>query len=237
MAISDAGACKRIDGIYKHLSEPGQRSREIQALRDEQISDKMRQALDILADAEQRLIERKGLFAADLYEHVRSQISDLKHLLLREAQVRVGFAYSDISSGAVQKAYNCYILLGYPEQKAWMTVAAGLINVKGYGFAAQCYGNAGKPELAGRLFSKLGKFQQAGWYFEMAKQYKRAAVQYKKGQYFDKAGDCYSQVGDNYSAVKMWKKAGTLKSKNLGEQLIDKYSRKPKDSAGLEKNS
>jgi hypothetical protein len=25
----------------------------------------------------------------------------------------------------------------------------------------------------------------------------------------------------------MWKKAGTLKSKNLGEQLIDKFSRKP----------
>lgn len=231
MAISDASACKKIDAIYKIYREAEHRKRELITLRAEQVSPTIAEAIERLIDAEQKLLEKKGIFAADLYEHVRSKISNLKHLLLHEAQTRAGFAYTNISSGSVQKAVNCYILLGYSDMKAWFTVAEGLVKVKGFGFAAQCYNNAGKPEVAARMFAKQGKFQEAGWYFELAKQFKHAAVQYKKGKYFDKAGDCYKEANEMHSAVMLWKKAGTLDRKDIGTQLIEKYSAKKKKSA------
>lgn len=174
--------------------------------------------IDGFINSERLLVRKKGLDAAEVLQQFMQFLPELVWLYEYQAFLYSRYAYHDISSGAIQKAHDIYTQhLGWRPEDSWFRIATVLKKYKGYGFAAQAYENAGKPELAARMLKAQKKFQQAAWYFEKAGFWKDAAILYRRERYDDKAGECFARHGDLRSAVKCWKKAGTLEQHNIGK--------------------
>jgi tetratricopeptide (TPR) repeat protein len=178
--------------------------------------------------AEELLVKKKGMAAADLYGEIGSKAGDPRWLLERQAKTYAKYAYFDIGSGPIHKAFAIFTTkLDEEPEKAWKKIADVLKNMKGWGYAGQCYANAGMPGTAARMFEKtLKEPQRAAFYYEKAEEWLSAARMYKKAKLFDKAGNCYAQGGLLKNAVKLWKKAGTLEKHNIGEQTMENILRK-----------
>ena len=179
-------------------------------------------------DAEELLIKKKGMAAADLYGEIASRADDPKWLLERQAKTYAKYAYFDIGRGPINKAFEIFTQkLDEEPERAWRKIADVLKNMKGWGYAAQCYANAGMPGTAARMFEKtLKEPQRAAFYYEQAHEWLPAARMYKKAKLHDKAGVCYANAGLLKNAVKMWKIAGTLEKHNIGEQTMENIMRK-----------
>ncbi len=179
--------------------------------------------IDGFIRSENLLIRKKGLDAADLLASLERFIPEQVWLLEYRAYLYSRYAYHHIASGAIQKSYDIYTQrLGWKDSDAWRRIARILKDHKGFGFAAQCYANAGSPDTAARMLKRAKKFQQAGWYFEQAGLWRDAALCYRREKLYDKAGDCFAQHGDLRSAFRSWKKAGTLDKHNVGDALWKK---------------
>jgi tetratricopeptide (TPR) repeat protein len=178
--------------------------------------------------AEELLIRKKGFQAAKVYEEISVKTGEPRWLMDRLARTLAKYAYFDIGSGPIDKAHAIFTQkLGEDPLKAWKTIADILKRVKGWGYAAQCYANAEMPGTAARMFEKqLKDSQRAAWYYEQAEEWLHAARMYKKSKLHDKAGICYMKAGMMKMAVKQWKKAGTLKKHNIGEQMMEQIFRK-----------
>ncbi|MFC1742104.1 hypothetical protein ACFL3V_06220 [Nanoarchaeota archaeon] len=178
--------------------------------------------------AEELLVRKKGMLAADLYGEIALRCGDPKWLLERQAKTYAKYAYFDIGSGPINKAFVIFTQkLDDEPERAWKKIADVLKGMKGWGYAAQCYANAGMPGTAARMFEKtLKEPQRAAFYYEQAKEWLPAARMYKKAKMHDKAGVCYAGGGLLKNAVKMWKKAGTLEKHNVGEQTMENIMRK-----------
>jgi tetratricopeptide (TPR) repeat protein len=172
--------------------------------------------------AEELLISKKGMAAADLYGEIAKWTGEPHWLVERQAKTLAKYAYHDIGSGPIDKAFQIYTQkLGVEPEKAWKKIGDILKNSKGFGFAAQCYANAGQAAAAGKMFEKQTKDpQRAAWYYEQSEQWLKAARAYKKAKLHDKAGECYAHAGLMKMAVQQWKKAGTLEKHNVGEQTL-----------------
>jgi tetratricopeptide (TPR) repeat protein len=172
--------------------------------------------------AEKLLTLKKGLDAADLYGEIASRAGDPRWLLERQAKTYAKYAYSNIGSGPIDKAFRILTeKVGVEEDKAWKKLGDLLKNSKGFGYAAQCYANAGKGVTAGKMFEKQIKDpHRAAWYYEQSEEWLKAARMYKKQKLHDKSGECYEKAGMMKLAVKEWKKAGTLAKHNIGEQTL-----------------
>ena len=149
-------------------------------------------------------------------------------LVERQARTLAKYAYQDIGSGPIEKAHVLFTQkLGEDPEKAWKKIADILKRMKGWGYAAQCYANAGMEGTAARMFEKqLKDGQRAAFYYEENEEFVRAARMYKKSKLHDKAGSCYLKAGMMKLAVQQWKKAGTLKQHNVGEQVMERILRK-----------
>ena len=178
--------------------------------------------------AEEYLIKKKGFKAAKVYEDICAKTGEPRWLLDRLARTLAKYAYQDIGSGPIDKAHSIFTQkLGVDPEKAWKRIADILKRVRGYGYAAQCYANADMPGTAARMFEKqLKQPPKAAWYYEQAGEWLPAARMYKKSKLHDKAGECYVKAGMLKMAVKQWKKAGTLKKHNIGEQVMEQIMRK-----------
>lgn len=174
--------------------------------------------------AEELLVKKRGFAAAKVYEDIASQAGDPKWLIDRQARTLAKYAYQDIGSGPVEKAHRLMTeKLGDDPEKAWKKIADILKRMKGWGYAAQCYANAGMAGTAARMFEKqLNDGQRAAFYYEQNEEFVRAARMYKKAKLYDKAGECYAKGGLLKNAVQLWKKAGTLEKHNIGEQTLQK---------------
>ena len=179
-------------------------------------------------EAEEQLIKKKGFRAAKIYEEIASQTGDPKWLLERTAKTLAKYAYQDIGSGPIEKAHAIFTQkLDVDPEKAWKTIADILKRVKGWGYSAQCYANAGLPGTSARMFEKqLKDPQRAAWYYEQAEEFIHAARMYKKARLFDKAGTCYLKAGMMKMAVEQWKRAGTLEQHDIGPQVMEQILRK-----------
>ncbi len=183
--------------------------------------------VDHFIKASQLLDRRKGLDAADLLENIHRYVPEQVWLLEYQAYLYSRYAYHNIASGAIQKAHSIFTdRLNWKEEDAWFRIATTLKKHKGYGFAAQCYANAGKPDAAARMLKRQKKLQQAAWYFEQAGEWKQAALLYRRDKYHDKAGECFARHGDLKSAALQWKKAGTLEKHNIGKDVYKRMMRK-----------
>lgn len=172
--------------------------------------------------AEKYLIKKNGLRVAKIYESIASRSNNPAWLVERMAKTLAKYAYHDMGSGPVQLAHDIYTQrLGVEPEKAWKKIADILKRGKGFGYAAQCYANAGMEGTAARMFEKLKQKDRAGWYYEQNGEYVRAARVYKSAKLHDKAGTNYAKAGMMKLAVKQWKKAGTLKDHNIGEQVME----------------
>jgi tetratricopeptide (TPR) repeat protein len=178
--------------------------------------------------AEELLVKKKGMMAAELYGEIASRVGEPRWLLERQAKTYAKYAYFDIGRGPIDKAFSIFTQkLDDEPEKAWKKIADVLKNMKGWGYAAQCYANAGMPGTAARMFEKtLKEPQRAAFYYEQAEEWLPAARMYKKAKLHDKAGVCYANAGLLKNAVKMWKIAGTLERHNVGEQTIQNIMRK-----------
>ena len=172
--------------------------------------------------AEGLLVSKKGMLASDIYADIARHIGNPRWLIERQARTLAKYAYYDIGSGPIQKSFDIYTeKLGVPPDKAWKRIGDILKSSKGYGYAAQCYANAGQASSAGKMFEKQTKdSQRAAWYYEQAEEWLKAARAYKKAKLHDKAGECYSKAGMMKMAVQQWKKAGTLEKHNIGAQTL-----------------
>ncbi len=178
--------------------------------------------------AEEALIKKKGIRAAKIYEDVAAKTDDPKWLIDRQARTLAKYAYFDIGSGPIEKAHALFTQkLDLEPEKAWKKIADILKQMKGWGYAAQCYANADLPGTAARMFEKqLKQPQKAAWYYEKAEEWLPAARMYKKSRLHDKAGQCYAKAKMLKMAVQQWKKAGTLEKYNIGEQTMSNIMRK-----------
>ncbi|MBW2964280.1 soluble NSF attachment family protein [Candidatus Woesearchaeota archaeon] len=178
--------------------------------------------------AEQLLIRKKGMLAAQLYGEIAYRFGEPSWLLERQAKTYAKYAYTDIGSGPINKAFDIYTQkLGVDEEKAWKKIGDILTAMKGFGYAAQCYANAGQAKKSGKIFEKNTKDpQRAGFYYEQAEEWLPAARAYKKAKLHDKAGECYAKAGYLKLAVQQWKKAGTLERHNVGPQTMENILRK-----------
>ena len=175
--------------------------------------------LDMFINHERLLGRKKGLDAADILTTIQNFIPEQVWLIEYQAYLYSRYAYHDIASGAIQKAHDIFTQrLNWKDEDAWFRIGTILKKHRGYGFAAQCFTNAGRPEVAARMLKSQKKFQQAGWYFEQARLWKEAALAYRRDKLFDKAGDCFAEHGDMRSAVRCWKQAGTLEKHNIGRE-------------------
>ena len=172
--------------------------------------------------AEKLLTLKRGLDAAEMYGEIASRCGDPKWLLERQAKTYAKYAYSNIGSGPIDKAFRILTeKVGVEEDKAWKKLGDLLKNSKGFGYAAQCYANAGKGATAGKMFEKQIKDpHRAAWYYEQSDEWLKAARMYKKQKLHDKAGECYEKAGMMKLAVKEWKNAGTLEKHNIGAQTL-----------------
>ncbi|MBW2967423.1 hypothetical protein KY362_02970 [Candidatus Woesearchaeota archaeon] len=172
--------------------------------------------------AEELLIKKKGFAAARVYEEIAVQAGEPRWLLDRLARTLAKYAYQDIGSGPIEKSHAIFTQkLGEDPEKAWKKIADILKRMKGWGYAAQCYANAGMAGTAARMFEKqLKDGQRAAFYYEENEEFVRAARMYKKAKLYDKAGECYAKGGLLKNAVQLWKKAGTLEKHNIGEQTL-----------------
>jgi len=170
--------------------------------------------------AEELLIRKQGMDAAEKYSYIASLTGEPKWLIERQAKTLTKYAYTDIGSGPLNKAFDIYTQrLNMAPEKAWKKIAEVLKSAKGYGYAAQCYANAGMPDAAGKMLQRDAKDpQRAAWYFEQAGEWMKAARLYNKAKLPDKAGECFEKAGEMKHAVKQWKKAGTLEKHNVGKQ-------------------
>jgi tetratricopeptide (TPR) repeat protein len=174
--------------------------------------------------AEDFLIRKRGIRAADIYGEIAEKTAHPGWLVERQAATLARYAYFDIGSGPINRSFDIYTQkLGVEPEKAWKKIADILKRVKGYGYAAQCYANAGMPGTAARMFEKqLKQSEKAAWYYEQAGEWLQAARMYKKSKLHDKAGNCYAQAGMMKLAVKEWKKAGTLLQHNVTESAMQR---------------
>ncbi len=178
-------------------------------------------------DASNLLARKKGIEAADRIAPLHSFIPDQVWLHEYQAHLYARYAYNNISSGAINKSFNILTEnLNWKPENAWQKIAITLKKHKGFGFAAQCYANAGKPEIAARMLKSKKMLQQAGWYFEQAAFWKDAAMCYRRDKYFDKAGVCFEKSGDLKSAARCFKKAGTLEAHNISKEQYKKIIKK-----------
>ncbi len=169
--------------------------------------------------AEELLIKKNGMLAAEVYADISLKTCEPRWLIERQAKTYAKYAYYDIGSGPLNKSFEIYTTkLNVSPEKAWKKIADILKTVKGYGYAAQCYANAGMSDAAGKMLAKQNDPQRAAWYFEQAEQWVKAAAKYKKAKLPDKAGTCYEKAGHMKQAVQQWKKAGTLEQHNIGKQ-------------------
>ena len=183
--------------------------------------------IDGFIRSENFLIRKKGLNAADAIESLYRYIPEQAWLLEYQAYLYSRYAYHHIASGAIQKAHSIYTQrLNWKDPDAWRRIADILKKHKGWGFAAQCYANAGKPDVAARMLKRNKKLQQAGWYFEQAESWKDAALCYRKDKLYDKAGECFAKQGDLKTALRCWKKAGSLERHNIGKETWKKVMSK-----------
>jgi tetratricopeptide (TPR) repeat protein len=173
--------------------------------------------IDEFISAEELLIKKDGLAAAQIYGRL-ANLLDIDWLLERQARTIAKYAYQDIGSGTLNKAHQIYVQLGVADDTAWKKIADILKTAKGYGYAAQCYLQAGKPQLAAKMCRKAGDLNRAALYFEKSSEWLSAAKLYKKAKVHDKAGECFKLAGDMKSAVIEWRKAGTLEKHNIGPQ-------------------
>jgi len=183
-------------------------------------------SLDLFVRAEQFLIAKRGKDAAELYCEI-AQKADFAWLYERAAKTYAKYAYSDIGSGLIVKAHEIYTQkLSEEPTAAWKKIADILKKNKGYGYAAQCYSNAGLAGTAARMSQKVKDHQRAAWYFEQGGEWMNAAKLYKRLKLHDKSGECFQKCGDMKSAVLQWKKAGTLEKHNIGEQTFKNFLKK-----------
>jgi tetratricopeptide (TPR) repeat protein len=177
-------------------------------------------SVDFFIRAEQHLIGKRGKDAAELYCAIAEK-ADAKWLFERAAKTYAKYAYTDIGSGLISKAHDIFTQkLSCNPDEAWKRIGDILRKNKGYGFAAQCYSNAGLPDTAARMSQKIKDPQRAAWYFEQANMWDKAAKLYKRLKLHEKSGDCFQKCGDMKSAVAQWKKAGSLEKHNIGEQTL-----------------
>lgn len=178
--------------------------------------------------AEELLIRKKGILAAEMYGEIAARTGEPSWLLERQAKTYAKYAYTDIGSGPINKAFEIYTQkLEVEEEKAWKKIGDILTSMKGFGYAAQCYANAGQAKKSGKIFEKNTKDpQKAAFYYEQAEEYLPAARAYKKAKLHDKAGECYEKAGYMKLAVQQWKKAGTLERHNVGPQTMENILRK-----------
>jgi tetratricopeptide (TPR) repeat protein len=172
--------------------------------------------------AEELLISKKGMAASEVYAEIAKWTGEPRWLVERQAKTLAKYAYHDIGSGPIQKAFDIYTQkLEVEPDKAWRKLGDILKTSRGYGYAAQCYANAGQAATAGKMFEKQTKDpQRAAWYYEQSEQWLKAARAYKKSKLHDKAGECYAKAGLMKMAVQQWKKAGTLEKHNVGAQTL-----------------
>jgi tetratricopeptide (TPR) repeat protein len=177
--------------------------------------------------AEKLLIKKNGLRASKIYDSIAARTNDPAWLVERMAKTLAKYAYHDLGSGPIQMAHDIFTQrLGMDDEKAWKKLADILKRGKGFGFAAQCYGNAGMAGTAARMFEKLKQKDRAAWYYEQNKEYVRAARCYKSAKLHDKSGETYAKAGMLKLAVQQWKKAGTLEKHNIGEQMMQQILRR-----------
>jgi tetratricopeptide (TPR) repeat protein len=177
--------------------------------------------------AEELLTSKKGVEAAEVYERIAAKCGEPSWLIERQAKTLARYAYYNIGAGPINKAHDIYTQkLGIEPDKAWKKIAEILKKAKGYGYAAQCYANAGMPGTAARMSEKLKDVPRAAWYYEMAEEWVRAARMYKRAKLHDKSGECYQKSGFMKLAVQQWKKSGTLEKHNIGEQTLQNIIKK-----------
>ena len=177
--------------------------------------------------AEDLLVSKKGVEAADIYERIAEKAGNPSWLVERQAKTLARYAYYNIGAGPINKAHDIYTQrLGIEPDKAWKKIAEILKKAKGYGYAAQCYANAGMPGTAARMSEKLKDVPRAAWYYELAEEWVRAARMYKRAKLHDKSGECYQKSGFMKLAVQQWKKSGTLEKHNIGEQTLSNIMEK-----------
>lgn len=177
--------------------------------------------------AEKYLIKKNGLRASKIYDSIAVRTNNPAWLVERMAKTLAKYAYHDLGSGPIQMAHDIFTQrLSMEPEKAWKKLADILKKSKGFGYAAQCYGNAGMAGTAARMFEKLKQKDKAGWYYEQNKEHVRAARMYKAAKLHEKAGENYAKASMLKLAVKQWKKAGTLEKHNIGEQMMQQILRK-----------
>jgi tetratricopeptide (TPR) repeat protein len=177
--------------------------------------------------AEERLVSKKGMEASDIYERIAGKCGEPSWLVERQAKTLARYAYYNIGAGPIDKSFEIYTQkLGLEPDKAWKKIAEILKKAKGYGYAAQCYANAGMPGTAARMSEKLKDPQRSAWYYELAQEWVRSARMYKRAKLYDKAGECYQKANFMKLAVQQWKKAGTLEQHNIGEQMLQNIMNK-----------
>ena len=180
-------------------------------------------------DVSNLLSRKKGIDAAERLEPLHSFIPDQVWLHEYQAHLYARYAYHNISRGAINKSYQILTdRLNWKPNNAWQRIAVTLKKHKGFGFAAQCYANAGKPVIAARMLRSKKMLQQAGWYFEKAESWRDAALCYRRDKYFDKAGECFQKFGDIKSAARCFKKADTLERRGISKEQYKKIMKPSK---------